>query len=399
MIVEGLRKYSSTLFHGKNPIQAAKWSGRLPDHKNLTNHQLCIVASGIVTAGVYAVHIIPDTDREDMSATIGLTLDLTGKNSAMIRFTGVIKGIRLFTTTPITDSVTLSAVLSSFSRYKRSHEGSAPRPGDRLDYVSSTIAMTRASGFSDFTANTENHRNMIYHQIALSANNALADQYRVRIIPESEYTLEASVDTGRIIDFNNTESAFVYFGGVMQGIHLEAITAPTAGSIVSMVLSSTVERSDEIIYDFIGDSPTVDDHVGDLNNPHQTSWDNLLNKPEVFPNHEVLRIPLTIPNEYQLLIWEKFEIDGGALEVAPGGKLIILHDRPETELTGPDFTYNGSGELTQIDYDNGEQKLFTYTAGDLIRVDTLIDGTTLRKDFYYGGGGELDYIDEYYVYA
>ena len=67
-----------------------------------------------------------------------------------------------------------------------------------------------------------------------------------------------------------------------------------------------------------------------------------------------------------------------------------------THPTGPDFTYT-SGDLTRIDYDGGEYKLFTYTSGVLTRVDYISNGLTKRKDFTYGGGGELDYITQSFV--
>jgi YD repeat-containing protein len=106
---------------------------------------------------------------------------------------------------------------------------------------------------------------------------------------------------------------------------------------------------------------------------------------------------LTIENQQQLLVWESIDIHG-SLTVAPDGELIILHDRPETRAVDPDFTYNLSGDLTQIDYAAGEQKLFTYNgSGQLSQVDSLRDGTTLRKTFVYTGGGELDYITEEWI--
>ena len=65
------------------------------------------------------------------------------------------------------------------------------------------------------------------------------------------------------------------------------------------------------------------------------------------------------------------------------------------EETDPDMSYV-NGDLTQIDYGSGEQRIFNYSGGDLNRVDFLQDGTTLRKDLFYSGG-DLDYIDEYYI--
>jgi hypothetical protein len=103
---------------------------------------------------------------------------------------------------------------------------------------------------------------------------------------------------------------------------------------------------------------------------------------------------LVIPADKQYLIWQSIEIEG-SLAVEPGGLLVVLGEGLP-DPTDPDFTYSG-GNLTQVDYDGGEQKILSYNVGgDLERVDFIQDGTTLRKDLVYSGG-DLDYIDEYYV--
>jgi hypothetical protein len=116
-----------------------------------------------------------------------------------------------------------------------------------------------------------------------------------------------------------------------------------------------------------------------------------------WPLHDIkieLGETLTIPDEKQYILWQRIEIEG-SLVVEAGGELVLL-DEGLPEPTDPDFTYV-LGDLTQIDYDAGEQKTFTYDGGgDLIQVDYIQDGTTLRKDLVYSGG-DLDYIDEYYV--
>lgn len=106
---------------------------------------------------------------------------------------------------------------------------------------------------------------------------------------------------------------------------------------------------------------------------------------------------LIIPDNYQYMIHNSFDVEG-ILDVELGGQLHIMNDQPAAPAPlGPEFTYSGD-DLTQIDYDEGEQKIFTYSVGgDLERLDFIQDGVTFRKDFFYTGGGDLDYVDEYYV--
>lgn len=401
MAIEGLRKYSTTLFAGVLSGQQPHWSGLLPNHTNLTNHQLIMTASETIAdgEGKYAVYIIPDTDGVNTAVDTGLVLDLSNKDSAIVRFTGVIRGLYLQATDIIvTPSVRISAVLSSFSRYKKtSVEDNAQ---NRLDYVSSDLGQLTTG--NKFSAGTDNHSNMIYHQLSLMANAPLDDVYNIRIIPDSRRSLETSVDIGVQVEFGGKQSAMAYFGGVLRGVVLERVDGTSSGDAVRIVLSSTVERPDEVVYTYIGEATAVniDDHLSDYDNPHQVSYDQILGDKPIFGFPVVNTFiagteAQTIPSGYQLLVWESAEV-GGSLTVA--GELIILHDRPETRAVDPDFTYNLGGELTQIDYAAGEQKLFTYNgSGQLTQVDSLRDGTTLRKTFTYTGGGELDYITEAWI--
>jgi hypothetical protein len=116
-----------------------------------------------------------------------------------------------------------------------------------------------------------------------------------------------------------------------------------------------------------------------------------------WPLHDVrieVNEQLIIPNDKQYILWQHIEIEG-SMVVEAGGKLVIL-DEGLPEPTDPDFTFV-TGDLTQVDYDGGEQKFLTYNVGgDLERVDFIQDGVTLRKDLFYSGG-DLDYIDEYYL--
>lgn len=104
---------------------------------------------------------------------------------------------------------------------------------------------------------------------------------------------------------------------------------------------------------------------------------------------------VTIPTDNQMLIYDGLQVNG-ELIIEPGGALYVFNDDLPEPLS-PDFTYDLSENLTQIDYAGGEQKLFTYNGnGDLQYVDFIQDGTTFRKEFFYTGG-LLDYVDEYYI--
>jgi len=57
----------------------------------------------------------------------------------------------------------------------------------------------------------------------------------------------------------------------------------------------------------------------------------------------------------------------------------------EDDLTGPEFTYTGD-LLTQVDYDDGSYKTFSYTGSRLDEsVLYLISGTVITKTFNYTG--------------
>lgn len=399
MAIEGLRKYSTTLFTGVLSGQQTYWSGLLPNHTNLTNHQLVMTADTVIDdgTGLYDVYVIPDADGVTQAVFTGLTLNLSNKDSAIVNFTGVIRGLYLVATAPIIQaSVHISAVLSSFSRYKKTSVQDNEQ--SRLDYVSSEFR-TFKTGVTDYATSAPNHTNLVYHQILLMSDDPIDDVYRVRLIPESESALETSVDLDVELDFGGTQSAMGYFGGVLTGVVLQRQDGTSANVDVRVVMSSTVERNDEVVYRYIGESPSLGDHETDYDNPHQVTYEQLGGeKPiigfpivsEVVPGSEQWVIPVS----HQLLVWETYSVVG-TLEVRPEGNLIVLHDRPESRAAEPDFTYNLNGNLTQIDYAAGEQKLFTYNGSEqLTQVDILRDGTTLRKSFVYTGGGELDYITE-----
>lgn len=165
---------------------------------------------------------------------------------------------------------------------------------------------------------------------------------------------------------------------------LAGLTGNGEGFVVKTASDTAALRSiqaqDSRILVTNGDAQAGDPTIG------MTEWPRI--KASIGASEEFI-----LPSGYQAFVWESIDVEG-SLDVE--GELIVLgNDLPEPY--SPDFTYDGSGNLTQIDYPAGEQKLFTYNgSGDLTRLDYIRDGVTLRKDFIYSGGN-LDYIDEYYV--
>jgi len=108
-------KVSTLLFNGK-ASDFGGFSKLLSDHRDLLNHQVVLVSSGVLAAGKYKVRFVPDDDAA-LEATVDTTklLDMTSANSAMAVFTGVIRGIHLEVDTGFTTGETISAVISSYT--------------------------------------------------------------------------------------------------------------------------------------------------------------------------------------------------------------------------------------------------------------------------------------------
>jgi hypothetical protein len=283
MAREAFKKISTTLLR-YSPSDVGGWTGKLDNHRNLVNHQLAIVASNPLAAGRYEVWMVPD--GEDSSVGVvntGKVLDLTGTDNDMVVFSGVLKGIHLRVATPFDAGQSISIVLSSYTHYRYKEE----RTG-RLDYVSTELFSNRDSDAGSFSKEILNHNNMVYHQLGMSSaeGQVVSGKYKVRIVLDDSARLETSVDTGYELEFDNNSSALARFGAVLRGIVLEEIDPVPAGNSMTAIMSSSVERFDEIVYDYIGSDPGLTEHLNDFNNPHNVTWDQVLNKPTEFPPEE-----------------------------------------------------------------------------------------------------------------
>lgn len=327
---EHFRKVSTTLFSRRN-AQAGDWSSLLPNHTNLMNHQLYFMASAPITAGSFRVHIVPDTSsRIPATADTGFLVDFGGtKDSAHLNFTGVIKGLHFKMVDAFDAGITISAVLTSFSRMRQKEE-------EQFDYVSTTIFEDRASNtLTNFSLPTPNHLNMVYHQLMIISDGPVAaGEWELRVIPDADEDLETSVYLDENVQFladpsgGDGSSYIGWFGGVFKGLHLKSVVAPEAGHLFTAILSSSVERFDQVIHSYIGSSPITAAHLLDLANPHQTSWSNLLNKPVALGDWPVIRNSIvtgeeyTVPTGFQMLVWDSFVYDGGNLIL--DGDLVVI---------------------------------------------------------------------------
>lgn len=350
---ETFRKVSTTIVRGA-PTGLKVWSGLLEDHKNLTNHQIVVVGSRQFTKGKIKVQIMPDTRRISNSVDTGRVIDLTGRDSAFVNFTGVIRGLHLKVLEVPDLGETISIVVSSFSRNRiRSWGGSGKAANTDHDFVSSTLFEDLPSNTPSLSRNVENHRNLIYHQISLHSEQTIAaGEYRVRFIPDDDQPLETSCDTGKTLVFNNSTSAMAQFGAVMRGIHLQPITPGTAGTTITGTLSSSVERFDEVMYQYIGNSPALSGHIGDYNNPHQTNWDNLLNKPSSFPPD----VHFHFLGDWQPLLYGPYKTVFDRPFTMQSNKTTADRAAPQP-VAGLLTTFGNS--LTQAEFINGDEVEFT----------------------------------------
>jgi hypothetical protein len=366
---EDFRKVSTLLFHNRDGL-AGDWSGVLEKHKNLMHHQLYLVASEIVLSGAFEVHVVPDTGSK-LPTTVATgrhlsfyqnprtLFEISQKDSSYAYFTGVIQGLQLKVSEAFDpdQDFTFSAVLTSFSQ-QRQHGARE----ERFDYVSSTIITDKPSDdLINISLPTPDHSNMAYHQLMMTSDTPVGrTTYEVRVVPDVEEELETSVFIDNYLFFprpeypngpffpseaasNNsfggdTKSFIGWFGGVFRGIHLKALDDPAIGPedghLFTVVLSSSVEQFDETVYQYIGRPPGLgdvidglDDHLGDFDNPHKTSWDNLLNKPDLgitdWPLHKdfiAADQTLTIADGFQYHIDGPFDIEG---ELNVEGTLVI----------------------------------------------------------------------------
>lgn len=254
---EYIRKVSTLLFKGK-PSDFGGWSSIAMDHRGAVNHQLTLHCSGALAAGSYRVRLIPDNETSvEASVDTGQVLDMTGVNSAIATFSGVLKGIHIEPAVPLSGGQTISLVLSSYTKVFPDSQGLNTK-----NYLSSNILDSKPSGYGGFSVINPRHSEMLYHQITLTSNQLLVDgKYNVRLIPDVDPSLECSVDIDKELDISGNNSAVIQFTGVIKGVHLEVIDALTIGGTISMVMSSSIERFDGLVAESIGAAPGAHVHV------------------------------------------------------------------------------------------------------------------------------------------
>ena len=86
----------------------------LEEHRFMTQHQLTLTSTSAIS-GVLQVRILPDSGRWVVEESVYIDKDLVIDNefSAMVLFTGVLKGIELYEATPLTGGAIVTIVLSS----------------------------------------------------------------------------------------------------------------------------------------------------------------------------------------------------------------------------------------------------------------------------------------------
>jgi len=274
---EHIRKVSTLLFHGRLS-DFGGWSGLTPDHKNSVNHQLTLSCSGVLAAGSYSVRIIPDDDSTlESSVDVGEDLDMVGQNSAIAIFSGVLKGIHIKPTVPLSGGETISLVLSSYTKVYPDSQNL-----NTVAHLSSNILDSKASSVGSFSSINPRHSEMIYHQIVLTSSQVLADgKYNVRLIPDTDLSVESSIDIDKVLDIAGQNSAIIQFTGVIKGVHLEVTEALTVGAVISMVMSSAIERFDGLIGEAItippGSHTHVEADITDLDKYTQAQVDSAIN--------------------------------------------------------------------------------------------------------------------------
>lgn len=85
---------------------------------------------------------------------------------------------------------------------------------------------------------------------------------------------------------------------------------------------------------------------------------------------------------------------GHPVTVTAGGTTVVEVQTPGPKgdpggsEKGPAFMYVG-GSVSRVDYDSGAYKTLSYSAGRLMQVDYVKEGTTIRKSFVYNSSGIL----------
>jgi len=96
-----------------------EWTGPrlwkiMPEHRFMTQHQLTLTATAAIT-GTLQVRILPDTGKWVVEESVYIDKDLVLVNeySAILVFSGVLKGIELYESVALTAGAVVTIVLSS----------------------------------------------------------------------------------------------------------------------------------------------------------------------------------------------------------------------------------------------------------------------------------------------
>lgn len=146
------------------------------------------------------------------------------------------------------------------------------------------------------------------------------------------------------------------------------------------------------------DTASADNNVTPLPNPEQPSFDDFPIGALLQQSIEVAPVQTVFGRKGNVVATEgDYSLDqlSDVTLTAPSSNQVLtytgtewVNSTPVGAETGPEFTYS-AGELTQIDYDSGNYKLFSYSSGALSRVDYVVGATTYRDDFTYNMDGTL----------
>lgn len=146
------------------------------------------------------------------------------------------------------------------------------------------------------------------------------------------------------------------------------------------------------------DTASTDNNVTPLPNPEGFSFDDIPVAALIQQALDTAAVKTVFGRAGNIIATEgDYTLDqlAGVTLTAPSSNQVLtytgtewVNSTPTGAETGPEFTYS-AGELTQIDYDSGNYKLFSYSSGALSRVDYIVGAITYRDDFTYNMDGTL----------